>query len=161
VLLSTIEWMPPEIEHALRGAAPGIRRDHSKTAQMSYFMNHCRACGARFGDFFLTEVDGPFWAISPEEFDRKRISFTVLPIRGTFGLRCGAIASDVLVWIHDHWCHRLLESLQRRLERRQDDESRSFAVAIEHLMGELAYVFEEIDVARTRVSQAHASRGRK
>ncbi len=33
--------------------------------------------------------------------------------------------------------------------------------AIEHLLGEIAYLYEEINEARTRVIQARASRGRK
>jgi len=32
---------------------PNYFKDYSKTAEQSYFMNHCQHCKAKFGDWFI------------------------------------------------------------------------------------------------------------
>jgi hypothetical protein len=58
VMLCNIERMSPGLEQALADAAPQIRPGRSRTASRTYYMNHCRACGIHFGDFFLGDADG-------------------------------------------------------------------------------------------------------
>lgn len=70
VRLSDIAQMSPELERVISRVVPQIR-------------------GARFGDFFLREIDGLFWATTPEEFEKKAIRFTVLPVSGPQRARCG------------------------------------------------------------------------
>jgi hypothetical protein len=60
VRLSDIAQMSPELERVISRVAPQIRIDFSKAAGVSYWLNHCSTCGARFGDFFLGEIDGLF-----------------------------------------------------------------------------------------------------
>jgi len=157
VRLSDIGRMPPHLEQVLSRVAPGIRIDRSKTAGMSYYMNHCSACGARFGDFFLGEIEGPFWATTPAEFEEKKIRFSVLPVEGPQRLHCGVTASGALEWMHGHWCIQLLAGLQHKLEHRADMESSAFAAAIERLLGELMYLEERIEVERATVYRARGA----
>ena len=114
VLVSDIERMAPELERVLREAAPLIRRDRSRTAGTAYYMNHCRACGARFGDFFLGEIDGPFWANTPEEIGEKGITLSLLPVKGMHGLRAGGSASESYIWVHEQWWWGMAQRLITR-----------------------------------------------
>jgi hypothetical protein len=157
VRLSDIAQMSPELERVMSRVAPQIRIDFSKAAGVSYWMNHCAACGARFGDFFLGEVDGPFWATTPEEFEKKAIRFTVLPVAGPQRLRCGVTESGALEWMHDHWCRQLLSRLQGKLEHRGDAESSAFAAALERLDGEMVYLDERIELESARVYRTRPS----
>lgn len=62
-LLSGITAVSPELARALSAAAPGLTADASRTAGLTYWMNHCSGCGAKIGDFYLfNEPDGPFFA---------------------------------------------------------------------------------------------------
>jgi len=47
---------------------PYFFKDHSKTAEESYYMNHCQHCGAKFGDWFVYlewQVDHAYDPIDP------------------------------------------------------------------------------------------------
>lgn len=156
VLVSDIERIPPDLERVLREAAPLIRRDRSRTAGTSYYMNHCGECGARFGDFFLGEVDGPFWAGSPEEVEKRGIALSLLPVKGMNGLRAGGSASDVYVWIHEQWWRGMVQDLITRLGKRDDRQSPAYAVALERTLGELSYPEQEIDLEHDRPGRAGA-----
>ena len=54
---------------------PHFRPSHSRTADVTYFANHCEGCGAMQGDFFLhSEPGGAFFPESRQ--DAERIVFT-------------------------------------------------------------------------------------
>lgn len=154
VMLSGIERMSAGLELALAEAAPHIRRGRSRTAERTYYMNHCRACGAHFGDFFLGDAGGPFWAWSPDEIQAKGISLSLLDVRGMQELRCGAAACDVYVWAHEQWWRERVRRLIQRLRDRDDSEARDFAAALARAAGELACVEREIEIESARVRRA-------
>lgn len=65
-LFSGIESLPQELLGALRRVNPGYRKRFSKTAGMSYYMNHC-SCGAQLGDFYMhSEPGGAFFPATPQ-----------------------------------------------------------------------------------------------
>lgn len=47
--------------------ADRMRPDYSRTADKSYWMNHCEYCGAKQGDFFVHGANGPFWPNNESE----------------------------------------------------------------------------------------------
>lgn len=54
--------LPEEIVRAVQKVNPNFREGFSRTAEHSYWANHCSHCGALQGDFFLnSEPDGPFF----------------------------------------------------------------------------------------------------
>ena len=153
VMLCNIERMSPDLEHALREAAPQIRPGRSRTASRTYYMNHCRACGIHFGDFFLGDAGGPFWDWSPDEIQAKGISLTLLDVRGMQQLRCGTTACDAYVWAHEQWWRERVRRLVEKLEARGDPQSRSYATALARAVGELACVEHEVRIENTRARQ--------
>jgi hypothetical protein len=153
VMLCNIERMSQGLEQALADAAPQIRPDRSRTASRTYYMNHCRTCGIHFGDFFLGDAGGPFWACSPDEIRAKGISVTLLDVRGMQQLRCGTTACDVYVWAHEQWWRERFRRLVEKLEARGDPQSRSYATALARALGELACVEHEIRIESARARQ--------
>jgi hypothetical protein len=58
------------------------RQDHSWMAGTNYYMNHCAACGAKQGDFFLhTEPDGPFFLQSEGQFRGLSVTRFEIPAK--------------------------------------------------------------------------------
>lgn len=64
--LSEIEELPERVLRPLLEVAPGYRKDHSVTAGFAYLLNHCSACDAKQGDWYLHKPGGPFSAEEPE-----------------------------------------------------------------------------------------------
>lgn len=161
VLLGNIELLSEELEDAVRQYAPDFRRDFSRTIKTSYFMNHCGACDARFGDFFLGDVGGPFWATTPEEMEAKGIEITPLPPMGIQLLRANAAAGGTIDRSHEHWWKEKVWRLSTTLQVREDPGLRACGVALERAMGELSYIERRIqdfwDRARTAEHPGGAS----
>lgn len=153
VMLCNIEQMSPGLEQALAEAAPLIRRGRSRTAARTYYMNHCRACGTHFGDFFLGDAGGPFWAWSPDEIAAKGIAVRLLDVSGMQQLRCGTTACNVYVWAHEQWWRQRAGRLIAKLEARGDPRSRAYATALARALGELACVEHEIRIVSARARQ--------
>jgi hypothetical protein len=156
VMLSDIERMSPELEQALAEAAPMIRLDQSRTAGKSYYMNHCRACGSRFGDYFLGEIDGPFWASSPEALDQKGIFLQLLPVEGMQLLHCGTTACSIYVWAHERWWRASVQRLAEKLTKHGGSESLAYAAALHRVIGHLDCLEIEIDLEYARLRRAEA-----
>lgn len=152
-----IRSISAEMERAMRRFAPGLRRDYSRTSESSYLMNHCSSCDARFGDFFLGEVDGPFWATNPHEIAVKGIEVTPLRLKGMQALSCGWVASGAINRIYGHWWQEQVWRLRRTLESREESEFKVFGVALERAMGELSYLEHQIDFERSKVRKSQES----
>jgi len=74
--------MPVFIENELVGKInklfPNYKIAYSKTAESSYWANHCEHCGALQGDFFLhSEPDGAFFPLEIEEYEQ--LTFITVP----------------------------------------------------------------------------------
>lgn len=69
-MLREIGAMPVQLASRIQARTAGTwRQDHSQTARSSYWMNHCHACGAKQGDFFVHGANGPFWPNTEAEMD--------------------------------------------------------------------------------------------
>ena len=87
LVLSGIEELPPDLQELLAQRYPFLKKRYSKTAQIRYFMNHCR-CGAPLGDFFLhSEPGASFCPTSCEE--AAQLVLRALPVSGTRLVRAG------------------------------------------------------------------------
>lgn len=76
-MLRMPEGLPTALAQAIRPVTANLfRRDHSRTAGASYWMNHCEHCDAKQGDHFVQGPDGPFWP--NDEAQMKRIEATRL-----------------------------------------------------------------------------------
>ena len=74
--------MPVFIENELVGKInklfPNYKIAYSKTAESSYWANHCEHCGALQGDFFLhSEPGGAFFPLEIEEYEQ--LTFITVP----------------------------------------------------------------------------------
>ena len=79
ITLSNIESCNDVLKRELRGYR-WFRKARSKTAEMSYFANHCEQCDVLQGDFYLhSEPGGAFFPESAGE--ASRIEF--IPIAAT------------------------------------------------------------------------------
>ncbi|MDO8903226.1 hypothetical protein [Hydrogenophaga sp.] len=55
--------LPADLKQAIHAVNPNFRKGFSRTAEQTYFANHCSHCGALQGDFYMyMEPDGPFFA---------------------------------------------------------------------------------------------------
>jgi hypothetical protein len=62
VLASNVQKLRPELAAEVSKMYPRYRPAYSKTAGGRYYMNHCSACDAKLGDFFLhEELGGAFF----------------------------------------------------------------------------------------------------
>jgi hypothetical protein len=60
-VLLYVTHLPEIVQLRLQSRTDRYYRDFSKTTQSSYWMNHCRLCGTRQGDFeTIEEYDSPF-----------------------------------------------------------------------------------------------------
>lgn len=76
--------MPLFIENELAGKInrlfPNYKIAYSKTAESSYWANHCDHCGALQGDFFLhSEPGGAFFPLEIEEYEQ--LTFITIPFK--------------------------------------------------------------------------------
>jgi hypothetical protein len=65
-VFSGIEYLSEELVEEVRKVNSGYRRRFSKTAWVSYYMNHCASCSAQLGDFYMhSEPGGAFFPTTP------------------------------------------------------------------------------------------------
>lgn len=75
-ILGWIRSINPEAAEAVQKFAPDWRYSRSHTLEDSVYMNHCRACQAHQGDFFLhAKPDAPFF---PDETNPNKIRLVEL-----------------------------------------------------------------------------------
>jgi hypothetical protein len=73
LLISDLISVDRQIQQHLRAVASDYRPDWSNTKGHRCWMNHCRDCGAKMGDFFLhCEPDGPFCVPTEAAWRRMR-----------------------------------------------------------------------------------------
>jgi hypothetical protein len=66
-MLKEVSTMPDSLKAIVAEQSNGKwREDYSRTADETYWMNHCEWCDAKQGDFFVQGADGPFWPYSDE-----------------------------------------------------------------------------------------------
>jgi hypothetical protein len=93
-LLTHVAGLPDPAVEAIRGRAPRYRLDVSKAAGR-YYMNHCQACGAHLGDFFMhSEPGAAFYPTAAEELNR--ITFTELAVPGELAIHADVVYSSSL-----------------------------------------------------------------
>ena len=91
-LLTHVAVLPAAALEAIQAHAPRYRLAVSRAAGR-YHMNHCHACGAHLGDFFMhSEPGGAFFPTSEEEL--ARITFRELAIPGELAIRADVVYSS-------------------------------------------------------------------
>lgn len=69
-ILREITNMPAKLASSIQKICGGLfRMDHSHTADLTYWMNHCEHCDAKQGDFFVHGPSGPFWPYDEAQMD--------------------------------------------------------------------------------------------
>jgi hypothetical protein len=97
VLLSDLQVASPRAAAAIREATGGLYRiDHSKTAQDTYFMNHCSSCGIKQGDWYLHDVDGAFFFGSERQF--AGLEVTHIDIEAEIGSASANYGAGEMLW---------------------------------------------------------------
>lgn len=114
--------MPEELPSALWQAIHPVtanlfRRDHSRMAGASYWMNHCEHCDAKQGDHFVHGPDGPFWPF--DEAQMKGIEATRL--EGPFRLLDASTSYSGAMALWRDWKHGVVRPppLVRKPRRRR------------------------------------------
>lgn len=92
--------LPAAVQASLDRQSSGcFRLDHSHTAGVSYWMNHCAACDTKLGDFYLERPGEAFFPLDAEGFAGLSGSYIAGPL--TFVEPCcghnGALAQWVRV----------------------------------------------------------------
>ena len=89
-ILGWIRGINPEAVVAVQKFAPNWRYSRSRTLEDSVYMNHCRACQAHQGDYYLhAEADAPF---VPDESEPNKIRLTEL-LNVPLTVDCGMMSS--------------------------------------------------------------------
>ena len=74
VKLHDVAHLPARLEDVVERNYPGYFRDYSKTTASCYCMNHCRDCGASWGDVFVhDELEGAFFPTEREAAKTKKL----------------------------------------------------------------------------------------
>lgn len=72
-LLRNVETLPSPLQRAMEAKSQGSwRLDDSRTAGTSYFMNHCRECGAKIGDWYVSQPGAAFFPLNEGEIRKVR-----------------------------------------------------------------------------------------
>lgn len=72
-LLRNVETLPSALRRTLEAQSQGSwRLDDSRTAGMTYFMNHCRECGAKIGDWYVHDTGAAFFPQNDGEIQKVR-----------------------------------------------------------------------------------------
>ena len=72
-LLRNVVMLPSELQRTLEAQSKDSwRLDESRTAGSSYFMNHCRECGAKIGDWYVSQPGTAFFPLDDEGIKRVR-----------------------------------------------------------------------------------------
>lgn len=93
--LSSIDALDPETAAHIREVAPWLMPGRSKTANATYWANHCDGCGAIQGDYFVMGVNGPFLPQTRAEADALQLILG----QGPLAARAFATQSDWTNWI--------------------------------------------------------------
>ena len=87
---SSLGWIRninPDAAQAVQKLSPDWKYARSQTLEGSVYMNHCRACQAHQGDYFLhAEPDSPFF---PDQVESNKIRLTELlnvPLAVDYGM---------------------------------------------------------------------------
>jgi hypothetical protein len=88
--ISNLSLVNGSVQRLLKERCPSYHLDFSQTTERRYFMNHCRHCGAKIGDFYMhDEPDGAFFPTTENE--AKNITLEVvqstLLAQGSFSVR--------------------------------------------------------------------------
>ena len=90
--------LPPDIKAALVSRSGGsFHPDDSKTLGERYWMNHCRECGTKIGDWFVHKPGEAFFPTSGEEM--KKLSGAKLAGPHTFDDPDLALSSWTSSWL--------------------------------------------------------------
>jgi hypothetical protein len=82
-MLRELTNLPDNLVRQLRPIVGSmLRADDSRTAGLTYWMNHCEHCEAKQGDYFVQGPDGPFW---PED-DAAFLAIEGVRLEGPFRL---------------------------------------------------------------------------
>jgi hypothetical protein len=79
----------------VREAAPWLKPGRSETANATYWANHCQACDALQGDYFVMGVNGPFFPHTRAEAD----ALELISGRGPLKANATAAQSGWMEWI--------------------------------------------------------------
>lgn len=63
-VMNYIERISPELLAAID--SPHFKPGTSRTAEQTYYANHCEHCGVLIGDFCLSKPEGPFWPMDDQ-----------------------------------------------------------------------------------------------
>lgn len=74
ISLSWIVSIDAAARSKVNEVSPLWKIGESKTLQERVYMNHCVACGAHQGDYYLTEPSMPFWPMMEEEARLIKVS---------------------------------------------------------------------------------------
>lgn len=106
-MLNMPEDLPPALAQAIHPVTGNLfRRDHSRMADASYWMNHCEHCDAKQGDYFVHGPDGPFWPYG--EAQMKAIEATRL--EGPFRLADASTSYSGAMADWRDWKHAVVRS---------------------------------------------------
>lgn len=79
-VLSNITTLPDKVLSTVQEYCPGYRYTYSRSANTSYFMNHCLRCDAPLGDFYMHDEPGAAFFPETEE-ECRRLVLVELPLR--------------------------------------------------------------------------------
>jgi hypothetical protein len=83
-MLREVIDMPASLEATLRERiGQAYRPSFSRTAELTYWMNHCKHCDAKQGDFFVHGPEGPFWPYDEAQMDAIQATRLEGPFRFT------------------------------------------------------------------------------
>lgn len=82
ILLSYLKELPVPLNKWFIDNEPNFRIHSSQSIGESYYANLCDQCGVNFGDFYLHEVDGPYFPMRPE--DAVSMVLVKLPFEGIY-----------------------------------------------------------------------------
>ncbi|MBN8884489.1 MAG: hypothetical protein J0I77_02105 [Rudaea sp.] len=94
-LLSYIESINAEAATGISAIAPWMKMGRSETADTSYLANHCEACGALQGDWFLSKLDHAFF---PQDLEAAR-RLAVRPVAGHINVEASLSWSSWHDWL--------------------------------------------------------------
>ncbi len=93
--LHGIQDLDDHVAAHVREVAPWLKPGRSETADATYWVNHCQACCALQGDFFVMGVNGPFFP----QFRAEADALELIPGRGPLSANATAAHSEWMDWI--------------------------------------------------------------
>jgi Domain of unknown function (DUF5710) len=91
-LIHFVTYIPDAVQARMAGFTKHYRVDFSKTADGSYWMNHCEHCGAKQGDFpMYNEPEGAFFPID----ERAAALISLHRVDEPIAAKCDSLSIDV------------------------------------------------------------------